>query len=196
MITKAVHYAYPTSPMAAEMKRYGTGCYYVRIDDDATGTTISEPFDTIEAAENHAEKQPGRWARWYVSTPIAGSRFYLRLCRWAATSEGRATQWQAACAKHEIDRPAAKYLHQSTDAAPALKFSNAPCRVCGVKIRPRWAWSETFRREYTQTIRDQGKRSPNGEMAQAAAYKRWYRETHGREWSPIPVHAVSTRAAA
>ena len=45
-----------------------------------------------------------------------------------------------------------EYIHQAAPGAPVVKFSDKPLTVGGVKIVPRWAWSEDYRKWVRKTL--------------------------------------------
>ena len=70
---KMVHYAYPTSPMAMEMKRL-RGCYYVTTETN--GAEILGPLDDIKSAETIADSYKNEsYNPIYMQFPLTGSKF-------------------------------------------------------------------------------------------------------------------------
>ena len=62
---KAIAYAFPTSSYARRFKRYEQGCYVVELSTDYRNPNpkrIDGPFDTLEAAERHANAIDAEWS--------------------------------------------------------------------------------------------------------------------------------------
>jgi hypothetical protein len=65
------------------------------------------------------------------------------------------------------------YIHQQSDGN-IMKYSDKPVKFGGVTIKPRWAWSEDYKR-WARRPFNKGRTSPNEN-----AYRDWYYETHGK----------------
>ena len=39
-----------------------------------------------------------------------------------------------------------EYLHQAAPASPVVHFSDRPLKIAGIKITPKWAWSDGYRK--------------------------------------------------
>lgn len=68
--TKAIHYAYPSSPMAHHFGRSRQGCYYIQHGDAMTG-----PAARVEDAESAADHVDLPWCPRYQKYPLRNSRF-------------------------------------------------------------------------------------------------------------------------
>ena len=69
-MSKEVCYAYATSSMANQLRRFNDGCWFVKIDGNLYG-----PFDTVEEAESAAQGEDATWDRNYLRYPLLGSHF-------------------------------------------------------------------------------------------------------------------------
>ena len=47
-----------------------------------------------------------------------------------------------------------EYLHQATPGTAGVHFSDRPLKVAGVKITPKWAWSDGYRKWVRAQHRD------------------------------------------
>lgn len=80
------------------------------------------------------------------------------------------------------------YTFQANPSAPIESFSDKPLRVAGVKYQPRWAWSDSYRKEFRAAITHRGWRDKgqNGMRDRASKYLGWWDHQH-REAGIIPV---------
>lgn len=72
-----------------------------------------------------------------------------------------------------------KYMHQATSTSPIEQFSDAPCRVDGVTYKPKWPWSDSYRKCFRKTY---GKiRSPEKVrlITMEHAYSDWLNAKNG-----------------
>ena len=70
-----VHYAYPSSPMAKELRKEREGCYYVSEERSPGILTQTGPFSSIQDAERFADTLPSPFHHSYPRFPLNGSRF-------------------------------------------------------------------------------------------------------------------------
>ena len=62
-----------------------------------------------------------------------------------------------------------EYLHQAAPSAAVVHFSDRPLKVAGIRITPRWAWSD----DYRKLIRHQFAKPEFWPGGQHSAYERW-----------------------
>ena len=57
-------------------------------------------------------------------------------------------------------------------------FSDAPMRINGVRIKPTWCWSDTYRK----MVRAEMAKVKIDPRSQAEGYKRWYKAKFGKPY--------------
>ena len=65
-----------------------------------------------------------------------------------------------------------EYLHQTAPGAPVVHFSDKPLIIAGVHFKPKWAWSDGYRKHFQATHRNA---APSGHDPTFIPYRNWLR---------------------
>lgn len=88
------------------------------------------------------------------------------------------------------------YMFQVAPNLPPQKFSDRPVKIDGVKIQPRWAWSEDYKKWVQQSIKGNYMGRYYKSIAdermryRANAYAEWWVANHWGEHGPVDLAYV------
>lgn len=94
------------------------------------------------------------------------------------------------------------YVYQASPNVPPQKFSDRPVKIDGVKFKPKWAWSEDYKKWVKQSIKGNyfggyNKRIADEQMRERAnKYAEWWIANHWGEHGPVDLTYIGENLVA